>query len=184
MTKKCTNVRVVRPQTSDREKKGLKSLQEAATDIGPKSGTTSGLPDFSRHIVPKRRKLYHVNTKLPNDLEYTIWPKYISNGHKIYLHFSSHIPKSLQKYPNWDLGFENIPYGNPAHHVLPQPRAEKTGQTASLSLGRIHASLRSVSNNKFCILAGSFIHESKVSYLGRHFRPQLIQCQESNFKPG
>jgi hypothetical protein len=47
---------------------------------------------------------------------YTKWPEPIPNDHKIPT-FSIPIPYKI--YPNWDLGFENIPSGNPGETADP-----------------------------------------------------------------
>jgi hypothetical protein len=71
------------------------------------SGTLApeaGLPDFCRHNIPKRGKIYQITT--------------LPNGHKIYpitLKYTSlSILRPSKIYQNWDFWFENKPSGNPA----------------------------------------------------------------------
>jgi hypothetical protein len=50
-----------------------------------------GLPDFSRHNLPKRWK------NIPNDLKITKWPQNITKGHNVYQHIPFQGP---HKYTN------------------------------------------------------------------------------------
>jgi hypothetical protein len=70
------------------------------------------LPDFSRHNLPKRGKIYQIATKFPNGHEIYPKPSYISNGHIKYQSFQFQgLPKFTQIGNFW---FESKPSGNPA----------------------------------------------------------------------
>jgi hypothetical protein len=89
------------------ERQRIQDWMRVADIDGPVKLHGSGLPDFSRHNVPKREK-------------YTKWPQHISsfNSHKIYqlavkwtkwqLNIpTSYIARLSKIYPNLDFWFKN-----------------------------------------------------------------------------
>jgi hypothetical protein len=61
-----------------------------------------GLPDFSRHYIPKHEKIYHMTTKCTKWLKYTILQKIPT----------SFIASPSKIYPNRDFWFDRIKSGN------------------------------------------------------------------------